>query len=141
MAADLVGVDVAVANRCQEVVDFVVLEVGGEIVQLHPVDVQSLERLFDQLPAADDVLVALLPAEPLADFFARVGGVDEAEVRVQPIARGSARSLRGDDLDDVAITQPGIQRHQPAVDLGADALVANVSVNAIGEVERRGSAG
>ena len=43
----------------------------------------------------------------------------------------------GDDLDDVAVAQPGAQRHHLAVDARADALMADVGVNRVGEVDRR----
>ena len=43
-----------------------------------------------------------------------------------------------DDLDDVAVFEVGAERHHLAVDAGADALVANVGVNGIGEIDRRG---
>ena len=67
--------------------------------------------------------------------------VHKAQVRVQPIARGPARPLGGDDLDDVAVAQLGIQRDQPAIDLRADALVSDVGVDAVREVERGRPAG
>jgi hypothetical protein len=45
--------------------------------------------------------------------------------------------LGGHDLDDVAVLQPVVQRHEAVVDLGADAAVADVGVDSVGEVERR----
>ena len=44
--------------------------------------------------------------------------------------------LGGEDFDLVAILEDGAQRHHPAVDLGADRLVAEVGVDGIGEVDR-----
>ena len=44
--------------------------------------------------------------------------------------------LGGEDFDLVAIVEHGAQRHDPAVDLGADGLVAKVGVDGIGEVDR-----
>ena len=44
------------------------------------------------------------------------------------------------DLDDVAVLQVRPQRHHRAVDAGADALMADVGVNRVGEVDRSGAA-
>jgi hypothetical protein len=66
----------------------------------------------------------------------RLRGDDEA----QPVAARPARHV-GQDLDDVAGAQGRAQRHQPAVDARAGAVVAEVGVDAIGEVERRRAAG
>src|SRR5207244_2661433 len=93
VSPDLVRIDVAIADSRQEIVDFVELEIPCQIVKLDAVHVQSFERLFDHLAPADDVFVALLAAEPLANLFTGVGGVYEAEVRVEPIARWTARTL------------------------------------------------
>ena len=41
------------------------------------------------------------------------------------------------DLDDVAVLEAGAQRHHAPVDARADALVADVGVNRVGEVDRR----
>ena len=41
-----------------------------------------------------------------------------------------------DDLDDVAVLEARAQRHHAAVDARADALVADVGVNGVGEVDR-----
>ena len=45
-----------------------------------------------------------------------------------------------DDLHDVAVLQPRPQRHHAAVDPRAHALVADIGVNAVREVDRRGAA-
>ncbi len=49
------------------------------------------------------------------------------------------RALGRDDLDDVAVLELVVERHEPVVDLRADAAVADVGVDAVGEVERRGA--
>ena len=67
-----------------------------------------------------------------ADLVAGAAGADQ----LQPVARGAALLLRGQDLDDVARAQLVVQRHDVAVDLGADAAVADVGVDGVGEVER-----
>ena len=81
----------------------------------------------------DDVLVAVLALEPLADLFAGVTGADD----VQPVARRAVLALRRDDLDDVAVLESIVERDEPVVHLRADRAVADVGVDAIGEVERR----
>ena len=81
----------------------------------------------------DDVLVALLALEPGPDLLAGVAGPDD----VQPVARRSVLALGRDDLDDVAVLEPVVERDEPVVDLGADAAMADVGVDPVGEVERR----
>ena len=49
-------------------------------------------------------------------------------------------AARRHDLDLVAVLQMVAQRHQPAVDLRADAGVADLAVHRIGEIDRRGAA-
>ena len=85
MSADLVGIDVAVAHSGQEIVDLVEFEVRRQIVELDAVDVQSFEGFVHHLAAADNIFIALLAAEPLADLFAGMRGMHEAEVRVEPV--------------------------------------------------------
>ena len=43
--------------------------------------------------------------------------------------------LGGDDLDLVAIAERGTQRHEPAIDLGADAGVADLGMHRIGKID------
>ena len=47
------------------------------------------------------------------------------------------RRLGGEDLDHVAVVERRLQRHQPAVDPGADRVVADLGVDGVGEVDRR----
>ena len=68
-------------------------------------------------------------------FDRGVARLDIAQVRVQPVARGAAGGAARDDLDHVAVLQLVGQRHQAAVDLRADAVVADVGVDAEGEVD------
>jgi hypothetical protein len=48
-------------------------------------------------------------------------------------------ALRRDDLDDVAVLQPVVERDEAVVDLRADRPVADVGVDPVGEVERGGA--
>ena len=93
------------------------------------------ERLLHDRAAEIEILGALLGADEAADAGARLAGDDKA----LPGRRRRLR-LRGDDLDLVAVLQLGAQRHQPAVDLGADAGVADLRVHRVGEIDRRGAA-
>ena len=63
----------------------------------------------------------------------------ELTTKRQPVAARLVPGLR-DDLDDVAVLQAGAQRHHLAVDARADALVADVGVNHVREVDRRRAA-
>ena len=49
--------------------------------------------------------------------------------------------LRRDDLDDVAVLEPVVERHEPVVHLRADRAVADVGVDPVREVERRRAGG
>ncbi len=70
------------------------------------------------------------------DLVAGAGALDEA----QPVpARAGARGLGGEDLDHVAVVQGALQRHEPAVDPGPDAAVADLGVHGVGEVDRGGA--
>src|ERR1041384_211513 len=69
------------------------------------------------------------------DLAARARADDEC----QPVAAWLVSRL-GDDLDDVAILQTGAERHHPAVDACADALITHVRVNHVSEVDRRRAA-
>ena len=80
-------------------------------------------------------LLLLHVLQVVADLRARAAGAHE----VQP-GRVRPRAGRGDDLDDVAAAQLGAQRHRLAVDLGRDAVVADVGVDRVGEVDRRRAA-
>ena len=55
-------------------------------------------------------------------------------------AAGGVCAFGADDLDLVAVLQLGQQRHDAAVDLAADAGVADVGVDRIGEIDRRRAA-
>ena len=93
---------------------------------------QAAQLAVEDLLALRDVLVALLPLEPGADLLAGLVGAHD----VQPVARRPVRGLGGDDLDDVAVAQPVVERHQSVVDLGADGAVPDIGMDPVGEVER-----
>lgn len=72
--------------------------------------------------------------------MARARGGDVAQVGVQPVTAGVA-VLAGDDLHLLASLQAVVQRHDTAVDLRAAAVVADLGVHAVGEVQWRGAFG
>jgi hypothetical protein len=101
----------------------------GELDALLP------EGLGDGGAALGLLLLALLGVDDAADARARLAGDDEAfPLRVRRAA------ARGDDLDLVAILERRAQRLDLAVDLRADALVADLAVHLVGEVHRRRAA-
>src|SRR5690606_23952449 len=78
-----------------------------------------------------DGLLAALLGEPLPDLVPRPRTLDE----VEPVAtRPGALSFGGEDLHQVAVLQLALQGHQAAVDPCADAPVAHLGVDGVGEV-------
>jgi len=69
--------------------------------------------------------------------------IDEQIKEVRSLlGRGTGRrGLGGEDLDRVGRIEPGVQRYQASVDLGPDAAVADLGVDGVGEVDRRGVGG
>jgi hypothetical protein len=80
-----VSVDVPITHGRQEVVQLVVLERGGNVIQLHLIQAEPLKLLLQHLPTAGDVLVPLLASEPLPDLVSSVRALDEVEVGVEPV--------------------------------------------------------
>ena len=74
--------------------------------------------------------------ELLAELGAGVGGEKFAE----PVLFGGL-IFAGEDFDDVATFEFGAQVGDFAVDFGADGFAADFGVEAVGEVEREGTAG
>ena len=104
---------------------------------------RALQRILVELggKASDDFVVdlaaeldgflALLVADEAAHAGARLAGGDEAQPRRLRMLR-----LRSEDFDLVAILEHRPQRHDAAVDLGADGAVAEVGVDGVGEIDR-----
>src|ERR1035437_9406036 len=140
---DLLRADRAIPDRGIEVVEGLELVGLGDLeypiltdgAQARPGQPPQLS--FDRLAAVGDVLVPLLALEPLPDLFAGVVGSDQ----VHPVARRTVALLGRHDLDDVAVLEPVVERHEAVVDLGADAAMADVGVDAIREVEGCGAGG
>ena len=66
---------------------------------------------------------------------------DEATMASQSRDGPAVGGLGGEDLHRVGRVEPGVERHQPPVDLGPDAPVADLGVDGVGEVHRRGVGG
>ena len=90
----------------------------------------AVEQLAPELAAAR----LLLGADRVADLPARLAGHDEVE---PVLPRQLARV--GQDLDRVAVDELVAQRHELAVDLRARARIADLAVDRVGEVDRRGA--
>src|SRR3954469_7727638 len=101
----------------------------GKVMALLP------ERLLHDRTAEIEVLGALLRPDKAADAGARLAGDDKP----LPGRRRGLR-LRGDDLNLIAVLQLRAQRQQAAVDLGADAGIADLGMHCIGEIDRGGTA-
>ncbi|MNM95967.1 hypothetical protein D3C81_1084300 [compost metagenome] len=98
-------------------------------------DAKLARRLLQQALAQLDGLVELGGLEVMPDRRARLARADEGEPR-----RIRLRVRRRHHLDDIAALQLGAQRQQLVVDLDRHALVAQVAVHRVGEVQRRGAA-
>ena len=86
--------------------------------------------------AGVDVVLALLLGDVTADAGAGLAGDDEAFP-----GGGWGAAAGGEDLDLVAVLQLVAERHEAAVDLGADRRVADLAVDGVGEIDRGGAAG
>src|SRR5581483_6067237 len=91
------------------------------------------QLLFERLLSGENVLLAPLFAEPLLDLVFRARGLDDRE----PVQRWMAARLVHQDLADVAVLHLVVERDDPAVDLRADAVIADVGMDLIGEIQRR----
>ena len=130
--------DAAIADGSQHIV------LGGDIELLgnrvEPFICEELAwriaetfRLFlKHLETVLNVLLALLFLEPRADLAARFRGSDD----VQPVAARPVVCLVRDDRDDIAILQLILERHHFAVDLGTDAVMPDLRVDAVGKIDR-----
>ena len=93
----------------------------------------AVQLALDLGAAEGHVLGALLLLEPLADLVLCIAGLDD----VQPVAARPLGGRGGQHLDDVAGLRLAVDRHDHAVDLGADHLVADARVNGVGKVDHR----
>ena len=93
--------------------------------------------MLQELTPPRDVLVPILALEPGPNLGARTGRGDE----IEPVPAGSVGGTRRQDLHAVAVVQRVIERHHHAIDLGADAPIPELGMDAVGEVDGRGFGG
>ncbi|KPZ18253.1 Uncharacterized protein ALO56_05246 [Pseudomonas viridiflava] len=127
-------------ERGEHVVGGLVIGLVGELVEIDLRQCQTRQFALEQGSAGGDVLVARLQLEPVNDLRPRPRRGDVTQVRVQPVAARRA-VLAGDDLDLLTGLQAVVERHDPAVDLRTTAVVADLGVDPIGEVQRRRALG
>ncbi len=108
----------------------------GQLVEIHRRQTEAIEFALDQGFTRRDVLVTGLQLEPVNDLRPRPGGGDIAQVRVQPVAAWRT-VLAGDDLDLFTGLQAVVEWHDATIDLRATAVVTDLGVHAVGEVQRR----
>src|SRR6185295_13426885 len=94
---------------------------------------KSFEFFLQQIAPGGFVLVASQPLEVAPDVVARTGGLDE----VEPVAAGAARGLGGHNLHDVAALELVIERDHAVVYFGTGTAIADLAVDAEGEIDRR----
>src|SRR5690606_28899869 len=87
-----------------------------------------------------NVLVPVLQLEPVHDLRPRARGGDVAEVGVEPVTARRAL-LAGDDFHLLAGLQAVVERHDAPVDLRAPAVVTDLGVYPVGEIQRGGALG
>ena len=135
---DLAGADLPGAEREVEVLGLLEAHLAdhrGEharALELAVREVLCLEGLVERFAPLLLRLAARLPLVPLPDLVPRTRGRRER----QPVARRAAARLRSEDLDEVAVLQPVVERDDPPVDLRADRPVADVRVDRVREVDR-----
>ena len=123
------------ANGDKEIIQRVVAEQLGDGFLRLP-DAQPPQLFLEEVPATLDILCTLLPPEPVPDLSPGVGCFDVPQVLVQPVeARPLARL--DDDLHRVAVLELMVEGDHLAVDLSSGTAVAEVGVDAVGEVDGR----
>ncbi|MNV74888.1 hypothetical protein D3C71_1681410 [compost metagenome] len=95
-----------------------------------------LKFIIKDLPARQNVFVPVLLTEPRVNFGSSTAGGDIAQVRIQPVA-ARVRLFLGDDFNLIAHLQLIGKRHDAPADLRPDATVPHVTVDVVGEIERR----
>ncbi|EXI74009.1 MAG: hypothetical protein AW07_02147 [Candidatus Accumulibacter sp. SK-11] len=96
---------------------------------------KSLQLLIEHLLAQQRRFVMLDALQVMANLAACTAGLDGVQPCQARVCIGS-----GDDLDPVAIGQLGHQRHRLEIDVGGDAVVADIRVHGVRQVDRRRTA-
>jgi hypothetical protein len=105
----------------------------GELLHRQALAAQRLDELL--APGLDGVL-APLAREPLADL---VGGPGVTTMLSQSRDGPAPSTLEVKISTRVARAELGVEGHEAAVDPGADAGVADLGVDGVGEVDGRGA--
>ena len=111
-----------------------------DLVGRYVAHVQSCQFTIKHFPSLTPVLFLVLLPEPRPDLGPASCCRQVAKLRVQPVAAGF-RLTRCNNLDFVTVLNFVGQRHYAAVDLGAAASMADLSVYVISKVERCGAGG
>ncbi len=133
-ACNVSGADVAQGQGLEQFLKAAHLEHGRQAFQFDVVQGEALQFALQHCSSRRNVDLAIGLAEPVAHLVACTHGVEEAMVRVQPVA-SRLLGLAGEDLDAVAADWLEGQGHDAAIDLGAAAAVADTGVDEVGEVE------
>src|SRR5215211_1611819 len=133
---DALRADRAVTDGGEEVFDRILAEEATQLIlPIGEGEAEPAQLPLDQLAPFFQVFLAGGALKPLADLLAGVRGLDKAKVLIEPVTRGAARLLAGDDLDDVTVVKGLIEGDEAAIYLRADAFVAEVRVHAVGKIE------
>ncbi len=134
---ELFAIHIPNRNSREKIVDILETLVKDRADFLHRIrEVQSAEQLiYHQAPLRSVFLAALL-AEPAANLLAGAVGLDESQVFIQPMAARPPAPI-DDDFHLIAGLQLIVQRRPDPIDPRASALMADFSVDVVGEVNRR----
>src|SRR5579859_591102 len=133
----LAGRIFSVTDARHQVVHLAQAIAARDFLQLFVLHVLEGDAVFarfflDQLAPDFDGALALVNVEPVLDLIARPRGLYQAK----PVAAGLVAGL-GEDFDDISRVQLVAQGDHASVDLGPDAGVSNLGMNAVGEVDGR----
>ena len=137
------GGDHAVAHRAVDILrigEGVLFQQRFQVFILHQhaqLQAAPLGLAIQQILALGHVLAAQLALEILADLRTRALSLDN----LKPVHAGALGGGGSHDLHPVTRFQRGIQRHDTAVHLGANAAVAHGGMHAVGKVQRGRAAG
>ena len=141
-AGELPRRDIGRPQRRQQVLAMAQIEVSCQGLQIHRVriDVELAQLALQDLAPRLDMAVVILFLEPAPHLGTRPRGTQVTAVRVHPVAAG-ARLSAGEHLDPLAGTQAVGERHDAPIDPRAAAAMADLGMDGIGEVQRRGPLG
>ena len=106
--------------------------ISFDLAKLAELQVMLPEFLLQEVLSESDALLALFGLDPVPDLGHRPRG----DHKLQPVLAGMVSRL-GDDLDRIPVLELILQRNDVPVHLGADTLVADIRVDAVGKIDRR----